>query len=152
MNIWKKHQFITLLGIIGVVYFFLQYIVPLVSPVLVAMLFVTIFEIVFLKKKIQVLLPARTLGILSGMLFIVVTFYTFWGISGRLVDFINISIYFFAVYFALIMENCYIPRRKLPDTSVCITILIAFVILFIIFTLDSPGVGIFYDLSLHPKG
>lgn len=51
MNIWKKHQFITLLGIIGVVYFFLQYIVPLVSPVLVAMLFVTIFGP--LLKKIQ---------------------------------------------------------------------------------------------------
>lgn len=116
------------------------------------MLFVTIFEIVFLKKKIQVLLPARTLGILSGMLFIVVTFYTFWGISGKLVDFINISIYFFAIYFALIMEKCYINRKKLPDTSVCITILIAFIILFIIFTLNSPGVGIFYDLSLHPKG
>ena len=51
MKIWKKHQFITLLGIIGVVYFFLQYIVPLVSPVLVAMLFVTIFGP--LLKRIQ---------------------------------------------------------------------------------------------------
>ena len=51
MSIWKKHQFITLLGIIGVVYFFLQYVVPLVSPVLVAMLFVTIFGP--LLKKIQ---------------------------------------------------------------------------------------------------
>ena len=116
------------------------------------MLFVTVFEIIFLKKKIQVLLPARTLGILSGMLFIVVTFYTFWGISGKLVDLINISIYFFAVYFALIMENCYKLRKKLPDTSVCITILTAFIILFIIFTLHSPGIGIFYDLALHPKG
>lgn len=51
MKIWKKYQYITLLGIIGVVYFFLQYIVPLVSPVLVAMLFVTIFGP--LLKKIQ---------------------------------------------------------------------------------------------------
>ena len=115
------------------------------------MLFVTIFEIVFLKKKIQVLLPLRTLGILSGMLFIVVTFYTFWGISGRLVDFINISIYIFAVYFALLIEKSYTHRKKLPDMSICITILTAFVILFIIFTLHSPGVGIFYDISLHPK-
>ena len=51
MEVLKKHQFITLLGIIGVVYFFLQYIVPLVSPVLVAMLFVTMFGP--LLKKIQ---------------------------------------------------------------------------------------------------
>ncbi len=40
---WKKSQTITLLFIIGVVYFFLEFITPLVSPVLVAMLFVTIF-------------------------------------------------------------------------------------------------------------
>ncbi len=51
MKIWKKNQFITLLAIIGVVYFFLQYIVPLVSPVLVSMLFVTIFGP--LLKKVQ---------------------------------------------------------------------------------------------------
>lgn len=116
------------------------------------MLFVTIFELIFLKKKIQALLPSRTLGILSGMLFIIVTFYTFWGISGKLIDWINISIYIFAVYFAFIMEKCFSQKKKLPDTSICITILTAFVILFIIFTLHSPGVGIFYDLSLHPKG
>lgn len=116
------------------------------------MLFVTIFELTFLKKKIQVLLPKRTLGILSGMVFIVVTFYTFWGITGKLIDWINISIYVFAVYFALIMENCISRKKKLPDVSICIAILITLIILFIIFSLHSPGVGIFYNLSLHPKG
>ena len=116
------------------------------------MLFVTIFELTFLNKKIQVLLPKRTLGILSGMVFIVVTFYTFWGITGKLIDWINISIYVFAVYFALIMENCISRKKKLPDVSICIAILITLIILFIIFSLHSPGVGIFYNLSLHPKG
>lgn len=116
------------------------------------MLFVTIFELTFLKEKIQVLLPKRTLGILSGMVFIVVTFYTFWGITGKLIDWINISIYVFAVYFALVMENCISRKKKLPDVSICIAILITLIILFIIFTLHSPGVGIFYNLSLHPKG
>lgn len=43
MKVWKESPYITLLAIIGVVYFFLQYIVPLVSPILVAMLFVTMF-------------------------------------------------------------------------------------------------------------
>ncbi len=42
-KVWKESPYITLLGIIGVVYFFLQYIVPLVAPILVAMLFVTMF-------------------------------------------------------------------------------------------------------------
>lgn len=40
---WKKSKTATLLFIIGVVYFFLEFITPLVAPVLVAMLFVTIF-------------------------------------------------------------------------------------------------------------
>lgn len=50
-KIWKESPYITLLAIIGVVYFFLQYIVPLVSPILVAMLFVTMFGPTL--KKIQ---------------------------------------------------------------------------------------------------
>ncbi len=40
---WKKSKTFTLLLIVGVVYFFLEFITPLVAPVLVAMLFVTIF-------------------------------------------------------------------------------------------------------------
>lgn len=51
MQVWKKSPYITLLAIIGVVYFFLQYIVPLVSPILVAVLFVTMFGTRL--KKIQ---------------------------------------------------------------------------------------------------
>lgn len=42
-EILQKSKAITLLLIIGVVYFFLKYISPLVAPVLVAFLFVTIF-------------------------------------------------------------------------------------------------------------
>lgn len=42
-EVWKRSKTITLLLIIGVVYFFLEFITPLVAPVLVAMLFVTIF-------------------------------------------------------------------------------------------------------------
>lgn len=51
MELGRKYKWMTLLGIIAVVYFFLEYIVHLVSPVLVAMLFVTMFGP--LLKKIQ---------------------------------------------------------------------------------------------------
>lgn len=43
VELGKKSKTITLLFIVGVVYFFLEYITPLVAPILVAMLFVTIF-------------------------------------------------------------------------------------------------------------
>ena len=50
MEILKKEKrAITLLAVIGVVYFFLQFLSPLFSPILIAMLFVTIFG-PFLKK------------------------------------------------------------------------------------------------------
>lgn len=82
MEIWRKHQFITLLGIIGVVYFFLQYIVPLVSPVLVAMLFVTMFgpllkkiqERIHVHRQIGAILLLLALGaVVSLLLWLIIT-------------------------------------------------------------------------------
>lgn len=43
INQMMQHKVITLLAIIGAVYFFLKYLTPLLAPILVAMLFVTIF-------------------------------------------------------------------------------------------------------------
>ena len=40
---WKENKIITLLLIVGAVYFFLKYLTPLIGPVLIAMLFVTMF-------------------------------------------------------------------------------------------------------------
>lgn len=60
---WEKireNKIITLLLVIAVVYFFLQYLTPLFSPILVAMLFVTIFG-PFL-KRLQKLHIHRQLG------------------------------------------------------------------------------------------
>lgn len=67
MEIWKKNQLITLLAIIGVVYFFLQYITPLVSPILVAMLFVTMFG-PRLKKIQEKLHVHRQIGVILLLL------------------------------------------------------------------------------------
>lgn len=116
------------------------------------MVFITILETIFSKKKLKDCIPARTIGILAGMTFIIIVFYTFWGISGRLVDFVNITIYIVAVWFAFRTEKYLLNKKKLPDLCICIAILISITILFIIFTLHSPEVGIFYDLSQHPKG
>lgn len=114
-------------------------------------LFVTIFDLVVFRKKAKALLPARVMGILSGMIFIIVTFYTFWGISGRIIDFINISIYVFGVFTAFVTEKFYCKKNIGPDLSVSIAILIAITALFVIFSFNAPDIGIFYDLSLHPK-
>ena len=110
------------------------------------MLLVTLGEIFICKKKAKDILPGRTIGIVSGMLFIIVIFYSFWGITGRLIDFVNIGIYFLAVIFAFTVE-----KKKTMDLSICISTLVGITLLFIIFSFHSPATGIFYDLSLHPK-
>lgn len=115
------------------------------------MLFVTIAELIIFRKKSTELLPSRVMGILTGMIFIVITFYTFWGISGNLIDFVNISIYVLAVIAAFATEKVYAKKNIGPDLSVSISILIAITLLFIIFSFNAPNIGIFYDLSHHPK-
>lgn len=115
------------------------------------MVIVTIIEVIFMKKTPSKLLPARTLGIVAGMAFIVVVFYTFWGVSGKLIDFVNITIYIFAVWFAYVMERCFANNKKVPSLSISWAILVTFTLLFIIYTLNPPSWGIFMDLSFHPK-
>lgn len=80
---FRKSKIFTLLCIIGVVYFFLKFISPLVAPVLVAMLFVTMFGS-FLQKLQQKLHIHRQvgavflLGILGTLLFLVLWMLITW--------------------------------------------------------------------------
>lgn len=82
----KQNKLITLLLIVAVVYFFLQYLTPLFSPILVAMLFVTIFGP--LLKKLQTRLHVhRQLGAVlllilgSGLLAILVWVLFSWTVG-----------------------------------------------------------------------
>ena len=63
------------------------------------MFILTIWQIFSTYNNDVHFLAARTIGILSAMCFIVVAFYTFTGVTGRNVDFVNIAIYFLGVAF-----------------------------------------------------
>lgn len=116
------------------------------------MLVLTIFETKKHSDNLTAFLSARTLGILSGMLFVVVVFYTFFGVTGILIDFVNISIYFSGVLFAFLIEQMLLKRPPILSISSAIFLLGLFIVLFIGFTNTSIEQGIFYDLSQHPKG
>lgn len=96
-------------------------------------------------------LCARTLGMLEGMAVIVVAFYTLWGITGRLIDVINIAIYFIGVFFVFWTQEKASRKKIFLGASTCISIWIGLTILFVIFTIHAPNLGLFYDLQLHPK-
>lgn len=68
-EILQKSKVVTLLLIVGVVYFFLEYISPLVAPVLVAFLFVTMFG-PFLQRLQRKLHLHRQVGAVLLLLFL----------------------------------------------------------------------------------
>ena len=115
------------------------------------MLILTIFQAPKSSKKDTNWLCSRTLGMLSGMGFIVVSFYTLWGITGRLMDVINIALYFIGVLVAFFVQEKASKKVLSLGASTCIAIWIGLTILFVIFTVHAPNLGLFYNLQLHPK-
>ena len=78
VELWKKNKTITLLCIIGVVYFFLEFVTPLVAPVLVAMLFVTIFGPLLLKIQRKLRVHRQIGAVILLLLFGIVVFLILW--------------------------------------------------------------------------
>lgn len=73
-----NNKWITLLGIIGAVYFFLTYISPLLTPILLAFLVVTIFGPLLKKMQLRLRIP-RHIGIVILMTFVgLILFITAW--------------------------------------------------------------------------
>lgn len=90
-------------------------------------------------------LPARTVGILSGMAFIVVVFYTLNGILGRNYEILNIALYFAGVIYALRTENRSESKQMCINDYVAMTILAILAVAFFAFTNYPPELGIFTD-------
>lgn len=89
----RESKIITLLLIIAVVYFFLQYLTPLFSPILVAMLFVTIFG-PFLKSLQARLHIHRQVGavlllLLGGGLLVIMVWVLFSWVVGSLPEWVG---------------------------------------------------------------
>lgn len=139
------------------------------------MLLLTLIEFLWAHIKEKPLpenyLPARTIGILSGMAFIVIGFYTLNGVLGRNYEFLNIALYFAGVVYALRIENRLLNKSifitssnansnsKTPQASAnintCIndytamTILAIFSVAFFAFTNYPPELGIFANPTVQ---
>ena len=108
------------------------------------MLLLTLVELFFFHEKMPAnYLWARTLGILSGMIFIVAVFYTLNGILGTNYDWINISLYFAGVIFALFVENDVYRNGKAEKLILSSAILLLLTAAFFTFTEYPPQLGIF---------
>lgn len=116
------------------------------------MLLLTIIEFLWANIKNKPLpenyLPARTVGILSGMAFIVVGFYTLNGVLGRNYEFLNIALYFVGVVYALRTENRLESKQMCINDYVAMTILAIFSVAFFAFTNYPPELGVFADPTI----
>lgn len=109
------------------------------------MLLLTIIELLFTEKS---QLPsnylfARTIGIISGMAFIVIAFYTLTGVFAKLPDAVNITLYFLGVFLALCIENKINRGNSQNHSAFAAIVLLALTIAFFVFSKYPPSIGLF---------
>ncbi len=105
-------------------------------------------EYTFVKREIKNYIPAVVISVISGMLTIVILFYTYQGIIGQNIDFLNIAIYYIGLIVMIIIKSKIIDSEILSDRTwplifLLIAILIAF--MFVLFTYNPPKLNIFAE-------
>lgn len=113
-------------------------------------LLLTIIETLIMPDTLpENFLSSRTIGIVSGMLFIIISFYTFIGVIGKSYDFINIGIYFVAVIISLITENKLFTKTYNNSSVTAAIILFIITVAFFVFTFNPPDIGLFINPLNH---
>lgn len=111
------------------------------------MLILTIWDLFTTRKNNLCFLPARVSGILAGLAFIVVVFYTVTGILGSHAAWVSILIYLLGVAVAFWVEKKNSTNCNQINVRIAIVILIVLLILFILFTIAPPVLGIFVPMD-----
>lgn len=102
----------------------------------------------FLLKKENGVLISKSIGVLSGMLAIVIFYYTYTGITGKSIDILNILSFFIGVSTAFIVDYYLIKSNKLNKdiyNTIAIAVFIIIGALFFIFTYEPPLIPLFKD-------
>lgn len=106
---------------------------------------VSVAEYFWLKESYSNFICTKFISALLAMALTVILFYTYSGVYGKNIDFINIAIFFVA----MIAAYCYSYRtlssgKKFPVSSgLCIVGISIMFFLFCLFTANPPGIGLF---------
>ena len=85
-------------------------------------------------------------GTLLGLILIPVLFYTYNGAVGKSPDWLNLAIFFFSLAVAYVYEARLLYREERPcRPRLAAALLIGIAVLFVLFTLRVPEIGIFRD-------
>lgn len=88
---------------------------------------------------------AKTVGVISAMLFTVVFFYTYTGIIGTNYAALNIATFIVAVLIGEYITYRIAKKEGKVNSNICSVILIILLILFVIFTYNPPKINLFRD-------
>lgn len=116
------------------------------------MLITTIIGYFYTKPLTNNYLCSKTKGIIIALLFITIAFYTYTGVLGKSIGFINIVIFFLAAIIGEYFTYKKISTNKSCNKLVPIIFLILLSICFIIFTFKTPHIGIFKDPVTNTYG
>ena len=116
------------------------------------MLFSTIIGYFYIGKNISNFLCSKTLGIIVSMLFIIIFFYTYTGIIGKSIVFIDITSFFIAVILGEYIAYKLMISDFKCNNIIAIIILIVILMCFIIFTYFPPNIGLFKDPVTNQYG
>lgn len=107
----------------------------------------TVIQAVIMKDT-KNLLPAKFIGVFVGMAATLSFFYTYTGIVGKNIDWLNILSFFIGVFIAFLIDYLLIKSEKMQGKGVNITAIISFIIMsaiFILFTFAPPLIPLFKD-------
>ncbi len=101
----------------------------------------------FLEKEYKNFWQIKLIGILSGILLIPIFFYSYTGIFGIFIDWINIAIFFITAALSYLLEIHLFKYKTTsflsPQIALILLCFIAF--LFVIFTFIPPHIPLFQD-------
>lgn len=105
-----------------------------------------------IKRVKSSFLVARTIGVISGMLTIIILYYTYSGIIGRDNTVVDIIIYIISTFITYGISGMLKDKRGCSFFSykfICTIILITIVTLFTLFTYNPPKINLFRDQTTN---
>ena len=109
------------------------------------MLISTIIGYFYIGKNTSNYLCAKTIGIITAILFTIIFFYTYTGILGTNIDILNILTFILAVIIGEYVAYKIILSYFSCNKKIAIIFLIVLFLSFIIFTYVPPKIGLFKD-------
>lgn len=104
-----------------------------------------IFEYILLQDEYENIITAKCFGVISGMLFIPILFYSYIAVFQKDSFLYDISIFVLSVILSYVISYTIMRKNSCSLETICIYILLLVTIAFFVFTFKPPECFIFLD-------